>query len=102
VEEKDYLIIGVNEYVHQEGTKIPTLKIAEHIEREQVARLRALREERHSLEWTDALEDLKRACHEGENIMPYLIACARAQATVGEIMDAMREVFGEYREPVWM
>jgi methylmalonyl-CoA mutase N-terminal domain/subunit len=65
-----------------------------------VARLEALRRERDNTAVSAALDALKQVCAGEENVMPYLISAAKAYATLGEMVDVMREVFGVYHEPV--
>jgi len=91
--------VGVNEFVNPGQTlEIPLLEIDESVERDQVERLRRLRAERDNAAAEKALRDLKAAAFGGRNLMPPLLDCARRYATLGEISDALTEVFGEYRE----
>ena len=91
--------VGVNEFVNPGQTlEIPLLEIDESVERDQVERLRRLRAERDNVAVGQALRDLKAAASGGRNLMPPLLDCARRYATLGEISDALTEVFGEYRE----
>jgi methylmalonyl-CoA mutase N-terminal domain/subunit len=69
------------------------------IERQQVARVQAIRRTRDAPVWRAALEGVRSAARASENLVPPIIAAVEAYATVGEIADAMRDVFGEYREP---
>jgi methylmalonyl-CoA mutase N-terminal domain/subunit len=66
----------------------------------QINRLKTLREERDNDRVEQTLNAVRRACVDGENTMPYLIDAAKAYATLGEIVDVMREEFGVYQEPV--
>ncbi len=100
VEQKERIIVGVNEYVEQQAHPIPILRISPEVEREQVARLSDLRKARDSFKMAGALEELQEAAACSENVMPYLIEAVKAKATLGEICAALREVFGTYREPV--
>lgn len=93
-------IVGVNKYVTDEPPAIPILKMDPHGYERQVARLNRLRLERDNEQVGAALAALREACRGTENTMPYLIEAAKAQATLGEIVDVMREVFGIYHEPV--
>jgi len=98
--EKGRLIkVGVNEYVDEDEEPIDTLRIGAEVEGEQIESVRRLRGERDDAEAQRALERLKAAAiDEGENLMPPLIDCARAYCTEGEIVGALREVFGSYTE----
>ncbi|MFH1278713.1 MAG: methylmalonyl-CoA mutase family protein [Candidatus Eisenbacteria bacterium] len=99
VEEGEEIIVGVNDYVDEEGEKIPTLEIHPEVERDQVERLRRFRERRDAGALGGALARLKGAAGSGENLMPVLIDCVRKNATLGEMCDVLRGVYGQYREP---
>ena len=100
VELKERSIIGVNEYVEPEEQRIPILKIGPEVEKSQVDRLSSLRYRRDPFMVAGTLESLQEAAAGDENLMPYLIAAVKADATLGEICAALKEVFGTYREPV--
>jgi len=100
VESKDQIIVGVNDFLGDEGRVIPTLRIEPEIERSQIARLNALRAKRDSTRATSVLAELQRRAGTTENLLPAILAAVEAQATVGEISDALRGVFGEYQESV--
>jgi methylmalonyl-CoA mutase N-terminal domain/subunit len=93
-------VVGVNSY--KEGNEdggIPILRIDPQFEQKQVARVRAVRERRDAAATARALERLRRAAaDEKENLMPHLLDAARAKATEGEMVAALQEVFGDYRE----
>jgi len=97
VERKEKVIVGVNEYVMDEKP-FPILYIDEQVAGEQVARVQALRRRRDGARTTRALADLKATARGTENLMPAILEASRAYATVGEMCDALREVFGEYQE----
>ncbi len=99
IEKKERSIVGVNRFVAEEEPPIPILKIDESVEREQIARLRAFRQRRDGVAVKEALDRLRRACSGTENTMPRILDAVRSRATVGEICDLFREVWGEYREP---
>ena len=89
----------MNEYVDPTESPIDILRIGPEIEEEQIASVRGVRQGRDDDRAGQALERLKAAAiDEGENLMPPLIECARAYCTEGEIVGALREVFGEYVE----
>jgi methylmalonyl-CoA mutase N-terminal domain/subunit len=98
--EKGRLIkVGVNEFVEENETPLDVLKIGPEIERSQVESLRKLRSERDAARASGALQELRTAAaDESVNLMPVLIDCARAYCTEGEIINTLREVFGEYTE----
>ncbi|HLB95014.1 MAG TPA: methylmalonyl-CoA mutase family protein, partial [Nitrospiria bacterium] len=81
-----------------EEIPIPTLKITQATEDRQVDRLRKRKAVRNARKVTRALERLARAAETGAYLMPLVIDAVRAQATVGEISDVFRSVYGEYRE----
>ncbi len=95
------VMIGVNKYIDPDYDRIPILKIDEQVEREQVARLREMRQRRDAGPATrqrhrKALADLRRVALDGGNVMPALIEASDALATVGEMMDALAGVYGRY------
>jgi methylmalonyl-CoA mutase, N-terminal domain len=91
--------VGVNEFVDPDDQPIDILKIGPEIEPGQVESVRALRERRDNVAAEASLSRLKAAAQDEEqNLMPSLIECARAYCTEGEIVDALRQVFGEYTE----
>jgi methylmalonyl-CoA mutase, N-terminal domain len=100
VEKKEQIVVGVNDFVAQEERQIPTLRIAPEIERSQVARLQALRAKRDSAKTTAALAELERRAKGTENLLPAILSAVEAYATVGEISDTLRRVYGEYQESV--
>jgi len=100
VETKDQIVVGVNEFVAEQERTIPLLRINEEIERSQVARLKALRAKRDSGKTKAALGELDRRAAGTENLLPAILGAVEAFATVGEISDALRKVFGEYQESV--
>ncbi|WP_447978305.1 acyl-CoA mutase large subunit family protein [Candidatus Nitrospira bockiana] len=100
VEQKERIIVGVNEYVEPESRPLAILKLGPEIEREQIARLSDLRKVRDPYKMAGALEELQEAAACSENVMPYLINAVKAHATLGEISAALKEIFGTYREPV--
>lgn len=100
IDRKEKIIVGVNEYVvDQEPQEIPILYIDESVAEIQKQRLRDLRKRRDNDRVRKSLDALTRAAEGTENTMPYILECVRAYATLGEICDAMKEVFGEYQEP---
>ncbi|HEY6264935.1 MAG TPA: methylmalonyl-CoA mutase family protein [Candidatus Acidoferrum sp.] len=100
VESKEQIVVGVNDFVAKEERSIPTLRIDAEIERSQIARLNALRTRRDAARVQAALAELARRASTAENLLPAILAAVEAYATVGEISDALRRVFGEYQESV--
>ena len=100
VEKKEQVVVGVNDFVAQELRHIPTLRIDTEIERAQVARLRALRAKRDGGKVKAALGELERRATASENLLPTILEAVEAYATVGEISDTLRRVYGEYQESV--
>ncbi len=102
VESRDKIIVGVNDYVMKEESKgMGLLQIDEstaELQRERLARLRA---ERDNARVANTLRALADGAREGKNTMPLLLDCTRAYATLGEMCDALRPVYGEYREPMF-
>jgi methylmalonyl-CoA mutase N-terminal domain/subunit len=100
IEEKRATVVGVNAF-HADG-EAPTevLRIHPAAERDQVERLQALRARRDTARTTAALQSLVTAAREDRNLMPSILDCVRAEATLGEISDALRGVYGEYREAI--
>ncbi|HKN25413.1 MAG TPA: methylmalonyl-CoA mutase family protein [Candidatus Acidoferrum sp.] len=97
VDKKEKIIVGVNEYVTQEKP-IELLQIDETVARRQAARLSKLRAERSSAEVERRLQALRKAADGSENLMPFIYDAVKAYATLGEICEAMRTVFGTYEE----
>ncbi len=100
VETKDQIVIGVNDFVAKEERTIPTLRIDAEIERNQVQRLQALRAKRDASKTKAALAELDRRARNTENLLPAILAAVESHATVGEISDTLRRVYGEYHESV--
>jgi len=98
VESGDAIVVGVNRFQIEEDSKIPTLRIDPSFEQAQVERVRKVRAERDVKAAHSALEKVELAARTGANLMPPIIAAVEAYATLGEISDRMRIVFGEYSE----
>ena len=101
VDREEAVVVGVNRFEVEEEKPIPIQKIDPALEPKQIERVRALRARRDAGPWKAcAGEAWRQAARSGENVMPRILAAVEAYATVGEISDAMRRVFGEYREAV--
>jgi methylmalonyl-CoA mutase N-terminal domain/subunit len=92
-------VVGVNDYQEDKPVKIPLLEMDPEGYERQVARLERVRRERDAELVNNSLAALRAAARGSENTMPCILDCVRAYATLGEIMDVFRDVFGEYREP---
>ncbi len=97
VERKERIVVGVNAFT-QEAAPVPVLKIDPRIEEEQVERLRAMRAKRDPGSHAAALAKLERAARGTENVLPHVLAAVNAHATVGEISNTLRGVWGEHTE----
>jgi methylmalonyl-CoA mutase N-terminal domain/subunit len=98
IDNRERVIVGVNDYVLDEPVEIPILDMDPLGEERQVERLRRIRRERDNRAASGALKALETACRGDENVMPRLLDAVNAYCTLGEIVDTMRHVFGEYRE----
>ncbi|MFM8394740.1 MAG: methylmalonyl-CoA mutase, partial [Acidobacteriota bacterium] len=98
IETGEKIVVGVNRFQIDEESTIPTLRIDPAIEAAQIARIREVRATRHAATTSATLARIGRAARDGENLMPHLLNAVEAMASVGEIADTLREVFGEYRE----
>jgi methylmalonyl-CoA mutase N-terminal domain/subunit len=98
-EEKRRIIVGVNAYSDSKSTEIPILKVSERYEQRQIKRLKEYRKNRDNQNVSEKLSRIQKVSID-ENLMPYIIDAARSGATLGEIVKALKEIWGEYREPV--
>lgn len=99
VEREEKIIVGVNAF-EMEQEPIPILKINEAVAKQQLNRLKKVKKTRNSSEVKEKLVDLKKAASDEQNLMPYILKCVKAYATLGEIMDSLKEIYGEYQEPI--
>jgi methylmalonyl-CoA mutase N-terminal domain/subunit len=100
IESGDRIIVGVNQFVAEKEISVPTLRIDPELERAQVERVRALRARRDSDKAGSMVAIVEARARSGENLLPAIMNAVEAFATVGEISDALRRVFGEYTESV--
>jgi methylmalonyl-CoA mutase, N-terminal domain len=100
VDRLEQVVVGVNRFEIEEEKPYQVQRIDEALEQKQVERLRALRAKRDKKNWEAALKSIGEAARSGENLMPRIIHAVENFATVGEISDAMRKVFGEHKEAV--
>jgi methylmalonyl-CoA mutase N-terminal domain/subunit len=99
VDSGEQVVVGVNKFATEEENVPETLEIGVETERKQVERLKRLKKERGNQRVSQVLGRVRSVAKSDENIMPVMIGAVKAYATVGEISDALREAFGEYREP---
>jgi methylmalonyl-CoA mutase, N-terminal domain len=98
VEQGQRLVVGVNAFTSEKDAPIDLLKIDEAVAHQQVERLRALRSERDGERVRAALERVEAACRGSDNLMPPVLDAVKAYATLGEVCDVFRKVWGQYRE----
>ena len=99
VDSGEQVVVGVNRFVTDEDYTPKTLEIGVEVERKQIERLRRLKSERDNGKVGQTLDSVRTVARSSGNIMPVMIDAVKSYATVGEISDALRQVFGEYREP---
>jgi methylmalonyl-CoA mutase N-terminal domain/subunit len=103
IDRHERTVVGVNKYVTSEPDRIPTLKIDHTAEESQIARVAELRARRNGAEAQAALDGVRRACERPEeNVMDSVLAAVKKSATLGEICQVFREVFGEHRDPAYV
>jgi len=102
VDRLENVVVGVNRFQTEsdEARAIPILRIDPGLEGRQVERVRALRARREKAAWESSIRRLEDAARSGDNLLPHIISAVESYATVGEISDALRHVFGEYQETV--
>lgn len=98
LEHGEEVVVGVNRFQVDQQEHIPILKIDDSIERAQIESLRALRSERDNAAVDAALDGVEAAARGSDNLMPPILRAVECYATVGEISDRLRKVFGEYQE----
>jgi methylmalonyl-CoA mutase N-terminal domain/subunit len=98
IDSGEAVVVGVNQYVTDEPDRIDVFQLDPALERAQIDRVRALRVRRDAAQWKAALDAVTHAARGSDNLVPLLVAAVEAGATVGEIADTLRQVFGEYQE----
>jgi methylmalonyl-CoA mutase N-terminal domain/subunit len=99
VDEMKRTIVGVNDYkIDKEEIPIELLRVDPKVEKEQIASLHKMMRERNKKKSEDTLDKLRHAAEKDENLMPTMIDAVKAYATIGEINDVLRQVYGEYKE----
>jgi len=101
IERKEKIIVGVNDFVSEEDRPVDILVIDEAIARRQREKLAALKKQRDNARVRQTLEALGGRAETDENLMPCILECVRAYATLGEMCDVLRKVFGTYEEPAF-
>ncbi|MGH9823102.1 MAG: methylmalonyl-CoA mutase family protein, partial [Blastocatellia bacterium] len=91
------VVVGVNSFTVDEPSSIPILKIDEEMERQQSERVRAVRARRDKIAAAKSLDRIEQAARTNDNLMPLLVDAVECYATLGEISDSLRVVFGEYK-----
>lgn len=99
VEKGDKKVVGVNCHHHSVTHDLEILRVGHEVEREQVRTLRARKERRDRAAVAAALSRMTQLARTQENLIPAMLDAVRAEATLGEICDALREQWGIYREP---
>jgi methylmalonyl-CoA mutase N-terminal domain/subunit len=101
IEARERIVVGVNEYVIEEEKRaLKLLKVDPAVRDRQIARLQEVRRRRDNVKVGELLAKLEEAARGSDNLMPVILECVEAYATLGEICDVLRKVFGEYRAPV--
>ena len=100
VDSKDRITVGVNEYVSEALPDIPLLRVDKALEERQIESLNQVRRQRDNRDVREKLRGLEQAARGSQNLMPPLLDAVKAYVTLGEAMDVLREVFGEY-QPSW-
>jgi methylmalonyl-CoA mutase N-terminal domain/subunit len=101
IDSGEAIVVGVNRFVEDDPSERsgpPVFRIDPEIEKQQADRVRSIRASRDTVSWQQAIDAVVAAARDGSNLVPRIISAVEAKATVGEIADAMRSVFGEYRE----
>ena len=98
IDKGEMVVVGMNRYQSDAGHPVDVMHVDESVERRQVERVRAVRAGRDGAAWQQSLDGVRRAATDGTNLVTPIVAAVEAKATVGEIADTMRSVFGEYRE----
>ena len=94
--------MGVNDFILPgEKVEIDVLKISPEVEKRQIEKLAKLRAERDNGEVERTLKELRKSANDGSNLLPRILACTRCYSTLGEIIQVLREEFGEYKDPAY-
>jgi len=99
VQKGELIKVGVNKYTEGEEMEVELHEYRQESVKEQIQRLQEVKRERDSHKVVQTLQDLEKAAREEKNVMPYLLECCKAYATVGEMTKIFKEVYGEFKEP---
>ncbi|MEM2191470.1 MAG: methylmalonyl-CoA mutase family protein [Archaeoglobaceae archaeon] len=99
IESGELTVVGVNKYKIDEEVHIELLRVPKEIVEKQIARVRRFKENRDRSKVEEALQRLEKAAETDENLMPFIFDCVKSKATLGEIANSLRKVFGEFRAP---
>jgi len=102
VESGEVVVVGMNKYKTEKDPKQELLKVDPQVGEMQKERLEKLKEKRDNKAVKENLENLRKACKTDENVMPHIISAVKEYATLGEICDVMRDIFGEYEQSVML
>jgi methylmalonyl-CoA mutase N-terminal domain/subunit len=100
VELKERIVVGVNDYITKERVTMDLLKVSPEVEKRQKERLKTVKTTRDAAKVEAALNDLENAAEGDHNVMPYIVKAVQCYASIGEICNVFRQVFGEYKAPV--
>jgi methylmalonyl-CoA mutase N-terminal domain/subunit len=98
IDSRESIVVGMNQFQTGDPARIELLQISPEIERRQVDRVRAVRASRDATAWRTAIDGVTAAASGADNLVPPVVRAVEARATLGEISDALRRVFGEHRE----
>ena len=98
IERGERIIVGTNKFQIQEEIKPPLLRVDPEVEKTQVAKLNEVKKNRNNDQVKHLLATLETAAHGSDNLMPYIYDCVKEYATLGEICNVLRKVFGEYKD----
>ncbi len=101
VETGEKIVVGLNKFVIDEDIDLQIMKFDSQGEKRQIDKLRTLREIRNNKKVNAALSELKIQAKKNNNLVPAIIEAAKCYATVGEICDVLRSIYGEYRENLY-
>ena len=100
MDRKEEIIVGVNDFTDEADKKVEILEIHSECEAEQRKSIEEVRRTRDNRVVQEKLKDLRLAAKKGENVMPFILSATKEYATLGELVESLKEVYGEYREPV--
>jgi len=101
VESGEQVVVGLNRFTSDEAATVPLLKIDSELESQQIERLNRVRAQRNAREVHELLGEVERAARTDENLMPHIVRAVEGFATLGEISDRLRAVFGEYKGEIY-